>query len=263
MTPAEHAAYLEAIRARLADDPDVLGLVGLGSTSGEPPLPDELSDHDLFVVTRPGAQERFRTELGWLPDAGGIALAYRETAHGVKVLHASGHLVEFAAFDPEELFLARVNRYRVVLDRADVAARMARVRGATAAPPAPEDPRWLAGQLLTNLVVGAGRAARGERLSGHAFVRGHAVGHLVTLLRARLGPEALGRLDDLDRYRRLERALPEVAAELDRALAQPVAGAARAILAIAARELPELVSEAARAAVERALARAERFGGQR
>jgi len=45
--------------------------------SGEPPAPDEWSDHDFFVITPAGEQERMRTDLSWLPDAGQIALSYR------------------------------------------------------------------------------------------------------------------------------------------------------------------------------------------
>ena len=55
MTPEAHAAFVAALLKRLDHDPDVLGLVLLGSSSGEPPAPDAFSDHDLFVVTRPGA----------------------------------------------------------------------------------------------------------------------------------------------------------------------------------------------------------------
>ena len=84
----------ERLREGLAADARVLGLVALGSMSGEPPAPDEWSDHDFFVITRPGEQERMRTDLSWLPDAGQIALSYRETAHGVKVLYRSAHLLE-------------------------------------------------------------------------------------------------------------------------------------------------------------------------
>jgi hypothetical protein len=264
MTPEAHRAYTARLLARLAGEADVLGLVTLGSTSGQPPLPDDFSDHDFFVVTRPGAQERFRADLSWLPEGDPVVLAFRETAHGVKALLASGHLAEFAVFDPEELSLARVNRYAVPLDRADVAARLARVRQATVAAglAAPAlDERWQAGQLLTCLVVGAGRAGRGERLSGHWLVRAAALGHLVTLLRARLAPRAAARLDDLDPYRRLEEALPEVAAELEAALRLPLPAAARALLALLARERPELVAPAARLAVERALDRAAPAAG--
>jgi hypothetical protein len=257
------AAYQELthrLLARLEAEPRVLGLVALGSMSGEPPLPDAFSDHDFFVVVEPGAQERLRTDLAWLPDAPEVALAFRETAHGLKVLWANGHLAEFAVFSPDELALARVNRYRVLLDRADVAARMARVREATAgeARTAPPDERWSTGMLLGALVVGAGRWARGERLSGHHLVRANAVGHLVTLLKRDLPPERAARLDDLDPLRRLEQAMPEEAQELLEALALPAPGAARALLAMLLRLRPGLVSDAARAAVERALRAANR-----
>lgn len=259
MTPAAHRAFTERLVERLAAEADVLGVVTLGSTSGLPPAPDDFSDHDFFVVVRPGEQERFRAWLGWLPDPEAVALSFRETAHGLKVLYRSGHLAEFAVFDPDELALARVNRYAVPLDRADVAARLARVREATRAAaegPRP-DPAWLAGQLLTNLVVGAGRFARGERLSGHGLVRVGALHHLVPLLRAGLPPEAAARLDDLDPFRRLERALPAEAAALDAALRLPVPAAARAILAVALRARPDLFAPEAVRAVEAALAAAE------
>jgi len=263
MTPAEHLAFTAAIRATLEPDADVLGLVGLGSTSGLPPGPDAWSDHDLFVVTRPGVQQRFRDELEWLPaSAGPVALAFRETAHGVKALLGSGHLVEFAVFDPDELGLARVNRYAVLLDRAGLAARLARVREATVASSAGGRPdlAWQTGQFLTNLVAGAGRAARGERLSGHQLVRVSALGHLVTLLRDGLPPAAAGPLDDLDPMRRLEQALPGAARELDEALRRPVVESARGLLAILLGHRGELVPAAARDAVELALARAARAG---
>lgn len=261
MTPAAHATFIRRLRDRLRDDPEGIGLVGLGSSSGQPPGPDEFSDHDLFVVVAPGAQERWRTDLSWLPgDAGLPVLSYRETPHAVKVLFASGHLAEVAVFDPDELALARVNRYGVLLDKADVAARMARVRQATAAEVAARGApgeAWAAGQLVTALVVGAGRWARGERLSAHGLVRGAALGHLVSILRQGLPAEAAARLDDLDPLRRLEQALPEAARDLDAALARPVPEAARGILAVLVRERSGLVSPATLIAVRRALDRAE------
>jgi hypothetical protein len=262
MDAAEYAAFTDRLLARLADDPEVLGLVALGSMSGAPPLPDAFSDHDFFVVVEEGAQERYRTDLSWLPGAPDLAFSYRETAHGLKALWADGHLAEFAVFSLEELALARVNRYRVLLDRADVAARMARVldETATRARNDAPDERWSAGMFLGALVVGSGRWARGERLSGHQQVRFSAVGHLVALLRGRGAPVDAALLDDLDPWRRLERAAPGVASELDRALLLPAPAAARSLLALLVRHRPELLSEAARAAVGRALDAAERAG---
>ncbi|HET9554049.1 MAG TPA: hypothetical protein VFP50_13855 [Anaeromyxobacteraceae bacterium] len=260
MDAAAFQAFTDRLLARLEREEDVLGLVGLGSTSGLPPAPDAFSDHDLFLVVRPGAQERYRAGLDWLPDAEALALTFRETAHGVKALYASGHLVELAVFDPDELGLARVNRYRVLLDRADVAARLERVRLATVAELSGRTPPgegWRAGMLLTALVVAGGRAARGEALSGHALLRS-ALEHLVALLASRLGPPERAQLDPLDPMRRVERALPEAGRALDAALRLPVPAAARALLEVLLRERPELVGAPARAAVERALAGAER-----
>src|SRR2546430_11002425 len=161
-----YGRFSERLRERLATDERVLGLVALGSMSGEPP-PDQWSDHDFFVISRPGEQERMRTELSWLPDGEEIVLAYRETAHGVKVLYRDAHLIEFAVFDPEEMSVARVNRFRVLLDRGGVAERMRALRERTAGGLAHRrpDPRGSSGQMLTALLVGAGRVPRGGRVA--------------------------------------------------------------------------------------------------
>ncbi len=199
MDAAAFAAFTGALAERLARDPRVVGLVALGSMSGEGPAPDEFSDHDFFVVTETGLQELFRGDLSWLPGAESAVLVHRETEHGLKVVLPDGHLLEFAVFDRDELLVARANRYRVLLDRGGVAERMAEV----AARPAPlPESRWLCGQLLGNLLLGGGRAARGELLSARLFVAGHAAGHLLRLLARHVPPEADAALDDLDPFRR-------------------------------------------------------------
>jgi hypothetical protein len=229
-----YEAFTEALLTRLVADPRVVGLVALGSMSGDGPAPDEFSDHDFFVITGPGAQEAFRTELSWLPGAGRAVLVHRETEHGLKVILEDGHLLEFAVFDLEELLVARANRHAVLLDRGGVAERMAVV----AAKPveAPSD-RWLSAQLLGNLLVGGGRAARGELLSARLFVAGHAAGHLLRLLSRHVPAEADVTLDDLDPFRRFERAYPRLGAEVNAALALAPLGAATALLGLAEREL--------------------------
>ncbi|MES1246605.1 MAG: hypothetical protein ABUS54_02900, partial [Actinomycetota bacterium] len=64
----------------------MLALVAVGSMAERDSSPDAWSDHDFFVIAKPGEQERLRSQLGWLPEAGRIVLAFRETAHGVKVV---------------------------------------------------------------------------------------------------------------------------------------------------------------------------------
>jgi hypothetical protein len=208
--------------------------------------PDEWSDHDFFVVTLASTQEELRRDLGWLPRAAEVALSFRETDHGLKVLYEDGHLLEFAVFDLDELRLAGVNRYRVLLDRGGVAERMEEVARATAdSSSGREDELTLSfGMLVTNVLVGAGRHARGEALSGSFFIKSLAARWLVVLVERAVPSERSSLLDDLDPFRRFELAYPAVGRELEVLLSSGTLDAARGLLELAERELrprlPEL-----------------------
>ena len=190
--------------------------------------PDEWSDHDFFVITAAGGQEELRRDLSWLPRHDEIALSFQETAHGLKVLYDDGHLLEFAVFDLEEIGLAGVNRYRVLLDRGGVEERMREV----AARPREKPPdEHLFGMFVTSVQVGVGRTRRGERLSG-AFFAVWGTRYLCALLARVLPAPERALLDDLDALRRFERVYPELGAEIRSALDDP-----QALLALAEREL--------------------------
>ncbi len=250
---AGYRAWTEALLERAEADPRVLGLVALGSMAEQGTRPDRFSDHDFFLVVEDGCEEEMRSDIAWLPAPESLVLSYRETRHGVKALYVDGHLVEFAVFTLGELGLARVNRYRVLLDRGAVAAALARVRSVTVetleheSPP----PSWLVGQLLTHVLVGAGRWARGERLAGAETIRQHALRDLVALL-VRLvprdAPEA-ALLDDLDPLRRFELVFPALGRELDSLLTEPPPVLAQGLLDIAEREVAPRLAEFPRAAL--------------
>jgi len=260
MRPGDYRRFTDALRERAADDPRVLGLVALGSMAEQGTAPDAWSDHDFFLIVQPGEQERFRRDLSWLPHPESVAFHYRETAHGVKALYADGHLLEFAVFDPEELRVARVNRYRVLFDRERIEERMAElaVESARGSAKARADDRFLVGQFLTALLVGAGRDARGERLAGQQLVRGAAVQHLLTLLSKHVPAERTAALDDLDPLRRFENAYPELGAEIHHALEAPPARGALLLLRLAERTLCAALPGDAARAVEIVRRRVER-----
>lgn len=239
MDSAAYDTFTRGLTDRLAADARVIGVVALGSMARRDYAPDEWSDHDFFVVTPPGAQDELRSDLAWLPRAGEVALSFRETEHGLKVLYEDGHLLEFAVFDLDELRLAGVNRYRVLFDRGGVAERMEEVARATADSPstAGHDPAAAFGMLITNVLVGAGRDARGEALSGSFFVKSLAVRWLVLLVERTIPSESSSLLDDLDPFRRFELAYPAVAAEIDALLSGSTLDAARGLLDLAEREL--------------------------
>lgn len=234
MNSEQYQAFTEQLAGRARDDEDVLGLVALGSMA-DLSRRDRWSDHDFFWVVRAGRQEHYRQILDWLPDADQIVLWFRETAHGLKVLFASGHLIEFAVFDLEEIHLARANDYAVIWDRGGVAEAMAEIVARSPSPPV--DPVRELSFVLCLLQVGVGRHARGEEMSGHMFVKSYALDHLLRLLAAVVPAEREGQLDNLDPFRRFESVYPALGREIAEALVTATPGCAERFLDLIEREL--------------------------
>lgn len=232
-------ALTEALRERLAADERVIGLVALGSMAAQDYEPDRWSDHDFFVITGEPWAEEMRNDPTWLPEAERIVFVLRETAHGLKIIYDDGHLLEFAVFTPQEIALAKAGRSRVLLDRGGVAEAIEAISDQVR--PTPDvGVRYALGMMATNVLVGVGRHRRGERLSAHQFVAGHALGHLLRALATTPSPDAQ-LLDGLDARRRFERAYPTIGAELDALLERPLLELAVGLLAIARRELGDVV----------------------
>ncbi len=183
MDPASYQRFTETLTHQLSHYGDVLALVALGSMAARDHLPDRFSDHDFFVIVRPGTQSWYRENLQWLPEHDRIAFAFQETAHGMKVLYDDRHMLEFAVFDPDELHQARINRYRVLFDRADLSATLEQLAAREASSPEVDVP-YQSGQFLTHLLVGLWRYQRGERLSAFRFLREFALQELVRLTHA-------------------------------------------------------------------------------
>ncbi|MFO0746604.1 MAG: hypothetical protein U1F43_13180 [Myxococcota bacterium] len=234
----EHRHFTARLAHVLQSRGDILGLVALGSMAEQGEAPDDFSDHDFFVIAEPSAAESYRERVDWLPDADAIVHHYRETAHGVKAFYRGGHFVEYAVFTPDEIALARVNRYRVLFDRGDVARRMDAVAVATRERVLREAPSddWLVGQLLGEALVAALRDARGEHTSG-AQRRQSATQHLLRLVARHVPSPTHHRLDDLDATRRVELAYPELAQRLDLASRRSAREHALCILDVAAEAL--------------------------
>ncbi len=237
----EHAyqAFTDRLCANADADPHVLGVVALGSMA-DAARRDRWSDHDFFWIVESGLQEGYRRDLSWLPDAGAVVMALRETAHGLKVLFADGHLIEFAVFDPDEIALARVNDAVILRDHADIAARIDAVRARSGN--GAFDPLHGVQTILGVLQVGVGRYARGERVTASRFIKGFAFEQLIPLLSAVVPPSQPEALDNLDPFRRFERRYPALGAEIDRLLSADGVTCAAGWLDILEREIaPRMV----------------------
>ena len=220
--------FIDELQSSLESRPDVIGLVLLGSAAARE-RQDEWSDHDFFVITTDAAAELYRDDLTWLPDHASIALAPRETEHGLKVVYDSGHVLEFAVFTLAQLSLAGANCYEVRIDRGAVAAVM---QSMAKRPREPRDDARDLALFISLLLIGVGRVRRGELLVGGNLIRTYAVERLLRVLAAR-APDA--RLDDLDPFRRVEVVYPQLS--IAEALAADPESAARAVLRIAESEL--------------------------
>ena len=226
--------YLHTVERGLADRDDVVGLVGMGSTA-ERDRVDEWSDHDLAVVTAEGGQDAYRPATAWLPDPDDIALEVHEHHGGVKVVYDDGHVIEYGVASLEELGGWAADAYDVRLDRGGVAATMA----AIAARPFPEAPvlqRDL-GLVLALVLIGVGRARRGEVLSANTLVRGAAATALLRAVTVGVPPESGARSDSrsdsLDPTRRFEARYPRVARHVADALTGDIEACARELVDLA------------------------------
>ncbi|WP_395245313.1 hypothetical protein ACGGZK_05770 [Agromyces sp. MMS24-K17] len=249
---AGYDAFTDRLVTAFGADPDAQGLVLLGSTAAADRR-DRWSDHDVFAIVREGCGAAARARLGWLPDAERIVLVAREGRIGFSVLYDDGHLVEFALSTLDELAGAGVDAHEVAFGDAGVREFVAEAHARSAAAPASVDAVNEAGLAFVKLLVGFGRARRGERIVAGQFVRGYAVTHLLHAARARLDPPGGGSRDPLDPARRFDADHPAFAARLDRALDGPVELAALEVARLVRETLepgwPDFPAAAAEAAI--------------
>ena len=107
------------------------------------------------------------------------------------------------------------------------------------AKPLPEGPVDLARTMrliMTQLLIGVGRARRGEVLTAGLNIRTEAVGHLLVAL-TQVVPGEADRLDTLEPRRRFEFVHPELAARIEEAIRLSPEDAARALLDLAEEQL--------------------------
>jgi hypothetical protein len=234
MTSKGFDQFLDQLSETATASPHVVGLAGFGSTAARERV-DEWSDHDFAWITAPGAEDTYRHDLTWLPDADSIALSVIEHHGGVKVIYDDGHVLEFGITDVDALRTWAGNSIRVVVDKGGVAESVAAVLRAPIADTDPTGYRFVA-LLLTQVLVGVGRYRRGEVLSASGLIRGEAVNHLLAAVAARKGMASTN-LDSLDPRRRVEKDFAELGVELEQAVRHDPETAARRLVDIAEREL--------------------------
>lgn len=223
------AQLLDLVRMR----PEVIGLIFVGSAAATERV-DQYSDQDFFLVVKEGTGEGFRQDLSWLPNSSDIALHPRETAHGLKVVYQNGDVLEFAVFEDSELELSAANDYKVVLDRADLTERMAKI--AERSIPGEVSRAQELELFLSLILIGVGRARRGEVLAAEQHIKGYALNHALRLIRL-AKPVDASKKDSLNAYRRFEFDYPELGRELQDVMLRPTEESAKSLAALVLREI--------------------------
>lgn len=246
--PRSFLDYTAALADRARATPGVLGVVLLGSASDVgASRRDEWSDHDFYVLLEAGREDDLRGQVSFLPMPERIVLLAREGFDGFSVLYDDGHMFELGAGTVEQFGSAKFGQHQLLLGDDHVArwTEQAVARGRDFTPVGAEDAVGLA---LVKLLIGFGRARRGEVLSGSAFVRGHAVAYLTLATRQRISP-ASPSADTFDPLRRFEIDYPDISHRINTALQLPIMDAARQLLIILRSQLepgwPEFPTAAA------------------
>jgi len=261
----EYQRFTDDLVAWAIREQTVIGLVAVGSTAAVTHAPDEWSDHDVFVFTDAGASTKLLENPAWLPDAGRIVMWHTETVDGRAAVYNDGHLIELAVFEAADVPSLSVNDYRVLVDKSDLTARLAALKRDTTLRAAEVDKSGSRRfrQLVVQLIVGLGRDARGESLSAHERIRGQALTHLLSLVRDFVPAENDTPLDNLDPYRRIELAHPEICRRLNAALTAPLPVLADTMLLLLEEQLIDRVPAASAESIAavRAISREVSGGG--
>lgn len=221
-------AYLSTVRDRLAADPRVVGLVGMGSTA-ERWRVDEWSDHDLAIIVEPGHEDAFRFGREWLPDRDDLVIDVVEWHGGAKLVFGDGRVIELGVATVDSIRSWAVHHHDVLLDRGGVAeAVAAAVAGSKHTRDG--DLRNELALVVATVRIGVGKALRGEVLAGGEMLRHDAVGHLLSAVTITSPPDA--RADLLDPRRRFELTHPSLARGLAEAIRQPEVELGRRLLAL-------------------------------
>ncbi|MFN8492506.1 MAG: aminoglycoside 6-adenylyltransferase [Caldilineaceae bacterium] len=244
MDERSYEEFTQTLLERLAGEESVLGLVALGSMA-EPTQRDQWSDHDFWIITQSGAQERFLDDLAWLPNAYDIILPFRQGAQYYTVLYRNGHSIEFAIFDRVQMQQGKTERYRVLFDKANIAADMQQIHAQTLTSVRAEQSdvsdTILLNYFFLQLLVGVQRYLRGEFLSSQKSIFFSAVNNLLSLVQRYLAPQNPAMGDPFDIRRRFEQVYPSFAEELHTCLGLACPAAALGLLVLVDKQLAPVV----------------------
>jgi hypothetical protein len=190
---------LEILSKAARNSPHAIALIGAGSAGAEIARMDQYSDIDFFLIVEDDFSSGFINDNSWFGRDLPIVFAFRDTDHGNKALLENGVFLEFAIFTQAELAQNGIPGLRTIWSKSgfslpDLSAKQPTVREVS----------YYVDQALSNLLVGALRLHRGERLAALAMIERYALTNLLTAYRMKNNLEIQ---DPFNIERRAEQAL--------------------------------------------------------
>ena len=139
-----------------------------------------------------------------------------------------------AALDAARAELTAANDYKVALDRANLAERMAKI--AHRSIPSEVDRAQELELFLSLILIGVGRSRRGEVLAAEQHIKSYALNHALRLIRLAKPVESPKR-DTLNAYRRFEFDYPELGRELAAVMLMATEDSAKSLAVLVLREI--------------------------
>jgi hypothetical protein len=169
---------LEILIVAARNSPHAIALIGAGSAGAEIARMDQYSDIDFFLIVEDGFSSEFINDNTWLIRDLSILFAFRDTKHGNKVLLENGVFLEFAIFTEAELAQNGIPGLRTIWSRPEFS-----LPDFSDKQPFTRELSYYVDQALSNLLVGALRLRRGERLAAVTMVERYALTNLLTAYR--------------------------------------------------------------------------------
>ena len=171
---------LEILSNAARNSPHAIALIGAGSAGTEIARMDQYSDIDVLLVVEDGFSPGFINDNSWFGRDLPIVFAFRDTDHGNKALLENGVFLEFAIFTQAELAQNGIPGLRTIWSKSEFS-----LPELSAQQPIVREISYYVDQALSNLLVGALRLRRGERLAALAMIERYALTNLLLAYRVK------------------------------------------------------------------------------
>lgn len=167
------------------------------------------SDEGIILqgVVKKGSKYALLDNLSWLSTVQHIAFAYPRSKDGYRVLFSDGVFCDFSLHEKKELLDTMPDDKTLLWSESGFNKGLAvpEMRSDIDT----EQPNWLLGEMLTNMIIGLRRFAQGEKLSAYECIQQNALSKLISLILL-WHPESQGKMPTQDQSRFIEQHFPDL-----------------------------------------------------